>query len=111
MILFQPVIQVAIPAVDDFAAERPADGAGASSVPVCGDRIWGVADDGTSPAEEALDRLPIPRRAEQRIDQIAVPINGSIQVTPPAVDLNGGFVNMPRAARFAASSSTKFRLS
>jgi hypothetical protein len=28
MILFQPAIQVAIPAVDDLPAERPADGAG-----------------------------------------------------------------------------------
>ena len=111
MILFQPVIQVAIPAVDDFPAERPADDGGIGSVPVRHHAVQGVADDGTRPAEVGRGRLPILGRAEQRIDQITVPFNGSIQVAPPAVDLNGGFVNMPRAARFAASSGTKFRLS
>ena len=103
LILFQPVTEIPIAAVDDLSAECSVEGVGVGIMPVCGHAIRSVADDGTSPAEEALGHLQMARRAEQRIDQVAVPIDSPVQVAAPTVDFDVGLVNRPGTASLAPS--------
>ncbi len=107
MILFQPIVQIATAAVDDFPVEHLADGAGVGIVPICRHAVRSVADDGTGPAEETLSRLPVARRAEQRIDQVAIPIDGAVQVAPAAVDLDVRLIDIPGPAGFPAPFDAK----
>ncbi len=65
MILFQPVIQIAVAAVADLPAERPADGARIGIVPICRDPLRDVTHHHSRPAEEASGHREIPRLAEQ----------------------------------------------
>ena len=62
-----PVIQVPIPAVDDFAAERSADGAGVGVVPVRRHSVRGVAHHRTSPAGEVMT---MPSRSHRSLGPI-----------------------------------------
>ena len=53
VILLRSIIEIAIAAVDDLPAERPADRAGVGIMPVRGHPVRGVAHHSTGRPEEA----------------------------------------------------------
>jgi hypothetical protein len=78
MVLFEPIIEVAVRAVDNFATQHPAYRTRVGVMRVSGHLCGSVANHLPRLGEELPGRLHIPVFREHGINQVAVSINGTV---------------------------------
>ena len=99
-----PVIQIEAGQVSDASAQLGADRPGIAVVSIGRNPVRGEANDGLRQAKQRAGRLHIPMLTEQHGHQRARAVDGAIEIASVPIHLDIGFINIPAAARLAASA-------
>src|SRR5215203_2369535 len=103
MILFHPIVEIAIRAMDHFASQYLADRPWVGVVATGRHSLWGATGHFLGLLEELLGRGHVSRLTEPGVHQVAVAVHSAIQIVPRAPDFDVGFVDVPGSARLAAA--------
>jgi FkbM family methyltransferase len=107
VILLQSVVEIAAGAMlHGFTQCRP-DRAGIAVVAIRGHPVRGDVGDCLGGLEERFRGGHVAVFAEHHVDQRAAAVNGAIKIAPVPVDFDVGLVDVPAAARLAASATAQ----
>src|SRR5258708_16286617 len=73
------------------------------TMPICGDRLWCMANHSDCLLEKSLSCLHISFLTQHGIHQIAIVVDSSIEITPLPVHFEIGFIDIPGFSCLAAA--------